>query len=76
MCFRTGEKPLTLNEKQTRMLIEAARANKVVLFEGLWSRFFPSYRHLKQRLDDKELGDIKEVEAEFGFDISEVARLQ
>jgi dihydrodiol dehydrogenase / D-xylose 1-dehydrogenase (NADP) len=70
-----GEKPLTLNEKQSKQLIAAAKANKVLLFEAIWSRFFPSYRHLQGRLDSKELGEIKEVEVEFGFDLQKVDRL-
>lgn len=70
-----GEKPLTMNEKQSRKLLERAKEKKLLCVEAIWSRFFPSYNHLKGRLDKNELGDIKEVEVEFGFDIQEVDRL-
>jgi dihydrodiol dehydrogenase / D-xylose 1-dehydrogenase (NADP) len=69
------EKPLTLNEKQTKKLLEHAQAKKLLCVEAIWSRFFPSYHHLKNRLDNNELGDIKEVEVEFGFDLQSVDRL-
>lgn len=69
------EKPLTLCEKQSRKLLERARANKVLCCEAIWSRFFPSYQYLKGRLERKELGDVKEVEVEFGFPIENVERL-
>lgn len=69
------EKPLTLNEKQSRRLLERARANKVLCCEAIWSRFFPSYQYLRSRLTAKELGDVKEVEVDFGFAIEKVERL-
>lgn len=69
------EKPLTLNEKQSRKLLEHAKAKKLLCVEALWSRFFPSYQHLKGRLDNNELGDIKEIEIEFGFNLQTFDRL-
>ncbi|CRK86429.1 CLUMA_CG000053, isoform A [Clunio marinus] len=69
------EKPLTLNEKHSRKLLEKAKEMKLFCMEGIWSRFFPSYKYLKKRLDDGDFGDIKEVNAEFGFNISNVDRL-
>jgi dihydrodiol dehydrogenase / D-xylose 1-dehydrogenase (NADP) len=69
------EKPLTLNEKQSKQLLQRAKEKKLLCVEAIWSRFFPSYRHLKSRLDNNELGDIKEVEVEFGFALEHVDRL-
>lgn len=70
------EKPLTLNEKQSKRLLEHARASRLLCCEAIWSRFFPSYKHLKARLDNNDLGSIKEVEVEFGFDLRSVDRLK
>lgn len=70
------EKPLTLNEKQSKRLLEHARASRLLCCEAIWSRFFPSYNHLKARLDNDDLGSIKEVEVEFGFDLRSVDRLK
>lgn len=69
------EKPLTMNEKQSRRLLEHAKAKKLLCVEAIWSRFFPSYQHLNKRLDNSDLGDIKEVDVEFGFDLQKVDRL-
>lgn len=70
------EKPLTMNESQSKQLLERAKAKNLLCVEAIWSRFFPSYQHLKSRLDGNELGDIKEVEVEFGFDLQTVDRLK
>lgn len=69
------EKPLTLNEKQSRKLLDHAKANKLLCVEAIWSRFFPSYQYLKSRLQNRDLGEIKEVEVEFGFKLADVDRL-
>jgi dihydrodiol dehydrogenase / D-xylose 1-dehydrogenase (NADP) len=69
------EKPLTLNHKQSQMLLQRAQEKKRLCVEAIWSRFFPSYKHLKSRLDNNELGDIKDVEVEFGFALEHVDRL-
>ncbi|KAJ8947542.1 hypothetical protein NQ318_005021 [Aromia moschata] len=51
------EKPFTMNEKQTRKLIEIARANKLFIMEAIWSRCFPVYRELRKILDSGLIGD-------------------
>lgn len=52
------EKPFTINEKQTRKLIEIARAKKLFIMEAIWSRCFPVYKELRRIV---EAGDIGEV---------------
>lgn len=69
------EKPLAMNEKQAKKLIEHAKAKKLFFMEAIWSRYFPAYQHVKQLIDNGTLGEIKEVEVEFGFPISEVDRI-
>lgn len=64
-----------MNQKQSKKLLDHAKAKKLLLFEGLWSRFFPAFQHLKQRLDNNDLGDIQEVDIEFGFDIQADPRI-
>lgn len=70
------EKPLCMNEGQSKRLIAHAEQKKLFLMEAIWSRFFPSYIHLKNRLDAGELGDIEEVTVTFGFYLSNVDRLR
>lgn len=31
--------------------------------EAMWARYFPSYQYLKKRIDNGDLGEIKEVRA-------------
>lgn len=60
------EKPMTLNLKQTRELTELARKNRCFLMEAVWSRFFPSYKHLMKLLKDNSIGDIVHVNVNLG----------
>ncbi|KAJ8947557.1 hypothetical protein NQ318_005037 [Aromia moschata] len=66
------EKPFTMNEKQTRKLIEIARANKLFIMDAIWSRCFPVYRELKKILDSGLIGDVVQVTVEFGLAIADV----
>lgn len=70
------EKPLCMNEGQAKRLVAHAEAKKRFLMEAIWSRFFPSYVHLKNQIDADALGDIEEVNVTFGFYLSDVDRLR
>ena len=61
------EKPLCMNEKQSKKLIAFAESKKLFLMEAIWSRFFPSYQYIRERINAGKLGEIVSVEAEFGF---------
>jgi predicted dehydrogenase len=61
------EKPFALNGVQARAMIAAASDNDRFLMEALWSRFLPSYRQLTGLRDDGTIGDLRFVEASFGF---------
>ena len=63
------EKPLTLNLKQSTKLLDLTKEKNLLCVEAIWSRFFPPYQYLKKRIDDGDLGEIKEVEVSFGFNI-------
>lgn len=70
------EKPLCLNEGQSKRLIKRATERNLFLMEAIWSRFFPFYRQLRERIDRGDLGEIREVEVEFGFVLSDIDRLR
>ncbi|MFN8028078.1 MAG: Gfo/Idh/MocA family oxidoreductase [Acidimicrobiia bacterium] len=61
------EKPLALSAAQVRTMADAAQRNHRFLMEALWSRFLPSYQALTQTIDDGAIGDLRLVEADFGF---------
>lgn len=61
------EKPLTLSRSQADEVIAAAKKNKVFLMEAMWTRFIPAIVEVKRLIDQKEIGDLRFVQADFGF---------
>jgi predicted dehydrogenase len=61
------EKPLALNTRQARRMVDAARSRGLFLMEALWSRFLPAYRALADVLAGGRIGEPLLVEADFGF---------
>lgn len=70
------EKPLTMNEKQTRQLVELARSKKLLLLDGIWSRSFPAYADLRKLLDSGLIGDVVQLHITFGFNLEGINRLK
>lgn len=69
------EKPLSINEKQSQKIFKTAKEKNLFFMEAIWSRFFESYKFLRQRIDDGDLGQIKEINLEFGFPLANTERL-
>jgi predicted dehydrogenase len=72
LAIRSGkhilcEKPIALNAKQTRRMIDAAAKQGVFLMEGMWTRFFPAMVRLRQWLSEGRIGKVLAVEADFGI---------
>jgi len=70
------EKPLCMNEKQSRKLIQYAEQKKLFLMEAVWSRFFPAYQYLRKQIDSGNLGEIQQVDVTFGVDVENVDRVK
>lgn len=71
-CIRQGcavlcEKPLALNAKEAGKLIDAARQQKVFLMEGMWIRFLPSILKVKELIEKKAIGNIKNIIADMSY---------
>lgn len=64
------EKPLCMNEKQVRKLTQHAQNKNLFLMEAVWSRFFPVYHYVEKLLKTNDLGEIKEVDVSFGFELT------
>jgi len=82
LCLEHGkavlcEKPFTVNAKEAEEVIAVARMKSVFLMEAMWSRFFPAMSHLRQLLADGAIGEVRMVQADFGFraDIHPESRL-
>lgn len=69
------EKPMAMNYKQAKQVLDLAKEKKLFFLEGVWSRFFPSYQKLKKELADGKLGDVRLLEATFCVPISQVDRV-
>jgi len=72
LCLEAGkavlcEKPLTINAKEARKVIEYARAKRVFLMEAMWTRFLPVYTNIRQWLNSGAIGDISMLKADFGY---------
>jgi len=60
------EKPLCVNTRETKELLEYAQKKKLFLMEAIWTRFFPAYLKLKEELDKGTIGEVLQVKADFG----------
>ncbi|KAG6615374.1 putative trans-1,2-dihydrobenzene-1,2-diol dehydrogenase [Phytophthora cinnamomi] len=60
------EKPMTMNAKQMASVIELARTKKLFLMEGIWTRFFPAIKFVRQLLAEGHIGDAHHVHGDIG----------
>ncbi|KAL3450804.1 NAD(P)-binding protein [Aspergillus insuetus] len=64
------EKPFTINERDAKEVIDAARSKGVFLMEAVWTRFFPLVQSLHEQLHiNKAIGNIRRVFVDFGITI-------
>ena len=61
------EKPITLNAKDTREVIEAAKRNNVLLMEAFMYRCHPQTTGLVEVLRAGTIGEVRMIEASFAF---------
>ena len=61
------EKPFTVNAKQLEILTKLAKEKKVFLMEAVWTRFFPLSVEVRRLIKEGEIGEVKRVVAELGF---------
>jgi predicted dehydrogenase len=72
MCLAAGkpvlcEKPFALNANQAGRMIDAARSRRLFLMEVMWMRFIPAVRELRRLLAEGLIGEVRMLEADFGF---------
>ncbi len=61
------EKPIGVNLEEVQEMLNVAKDTKVFLMEGLWSRFNPTIRKVKELVDANEIGAISYLHADFSF---------
>ncbi|XP_071455011.1 trans-1,2-dihydrobenzene-1,2-diol dehydrogenase-like [Hetaerina americana] len=69
------EKPICMNERETRELVNEARERKLFLMEAVWSRCLPAYECLKKELELGVIGDVLQVVVTFGVKLDNVDRV-
>ena len=60
------EKPFAMNSDSANKIIEAAKLKSLFVMEAMWTRFLPTSVELKKKVQNKEIGDIKIVNGNFG----------
>ena len=61
------EKPMTMNARDTKALIDKAREKGLFLMEATWMRFFPAIVELRRMIAEDHIGEVKFVRANFSF---------
>ncbi len=61
------EKPFAVNAAQAKKMANAAADKSVFLMEAMWARFFPAMANIRRYLDERLIGDIRMLTADFGF---------
>ena len=61
------EKPIGVNAAEARTIIEAARRNDVFLMEAFMYRCHPQTAKIVELVKQKAIGDVRMVQATFGF---------
>ena len=64
------EKAFALNSFDAKVMIEAARKNRVFIMEAFWTKFLPQYEKVISLVRAGKIGEIKIVQADFGFKAS------
>lgn len=72
MCLKKGkavlcEKPLGLDQNEVKAMLNEAKSRKLFLMEALWTRFIPATEKLLELLNEKVIGEINFIRADFGF---------
>ncbi|CAA9301655.1 MAG: hypothetical protein AVDCRST_MAG61-1050 [uncultured Friedmanniella sp.] len=72
LCLEGGksvlvEKPLTVRPEQGEELLALAQERGLFLMEALWTRTHPLIRHAAELVASGELGEIRHIDAQFGF---------
>ena len=60
------EKPLGMNVKETKEMLNLAKEKNLFLMEAIWSRVQPSYLRLKEEIQKGSIGEVYHVQSEFG----------
>ena len=69
------EKPSTIRKADAELLYSSARKAGVFAMEAMWSRYLPQASIMRKMIEQETLGKIELIQADFGQDNKEIARL-
>lgn len=72
LCLEYGkhvlcEKPMAINVRQCKELINLAKSKKLFLMEAVWTRFLPAILKLQEVLEEKIIGEVLTLKADFSI---------
>ena len=69
------EKAFAANAAQAKEMTDLAEKRKLLLTEAIWTRYMPSRRMIREIIDRGEIGEVRTVTSNLGYEISRVERL-
>jgi predicted dehydrogenase len=71
-CIERGkavlcEKPIALNARQSREMLDAAQHARVFVMEAMWMRFMPFLPQVDELIGDGAIGDVRHVQATHSY---------
>ncbi len=72
MCLKKNkgvlcEKPMGIDYNEVKVMTEEAKSRNLFLMEAVWTRFIPAIEKFIGLLNEKVIGDILFIRADFGF---------
>ncbi len=72
LCLRAGksvlcEKPMAMNAKEAKIMMDEAKKRNLFLMEGIWTRFIPGIEKVLELIAKDAIGKIEFLKADFGF---------
>ena len=80
LCISCGkpvlcEKSFTANAAQARELLDYAAEKKVFITEAIWTRYMPSRKLIDDIIASGELGEVKMISANLGYELTDKERM-
>lgn len=61
------EKPITVNDREFKELMQLSKTNNLFLMEAMWTYFLPAIHKAKAWVDEGRIGKLKIIQADFAY---------